>query len=259
MLQAELIKTLKKVGQLALVFLVASLVISAVARKGASSASGLSVSIEPLEGGHLLVDEKDILVTIERSFGFELEGLPLATIDVGRLERVLEEDPFILDANVYIDARNQINIEVEQREPVLRVIDNNGLNYYLDDSGLKMPLSKHFTARVLVATGNIPPHVPDFLTRKKHTLKDLFELARKLREDPFFDALFDQVYVSNQREYTLVPKVGDQKVILGPYENIDEKLRNLKVFYQEAVAYEGWQKYRTINLKYRGQVVCKRR
>ncbi len=259
MLKVELIKTLKRVGWLGLILLMASLIISAVARKGASSVSGLSVTIEPLPGGHLLVDEKDVLLTIDRSFGFELPGKPVAGTDVGRLEKVLEEDPFILDANVYIDARNEINIEVVQREPVLRIMDNNGLNYYLDESGLKMPLSNHFTARVLVATGNIPPHVPDFLERKRHTLKDLFELAGKLRADPFFDPLIDQVHVSNQREFTLIPKVGDQKIILGPYEHIDEKLRNLKVFYQEGIAYEGWQKYRTINLQYRGQVVCKRR
>ena len=42
-------------------------------------------------------------------------------------------------------------------------------------------------------------------------------------------------------------------------ENIEDKFRRLRVFYEKAASYEGWQKYRTIDLRYRGQVVCGRR
>lgn len=255
----EMRKMLKKLGWLAAVILAASLIISAVERKEASPAVGVTIEIEPLEGEHLLIKEQDILRTINRSFGFRLEGLPLGAVDIERLEKVLEEDPFILDANVYLDARNRVHISVEQREPVLRIIDNNGLNYYLDGSGLKMPLSRHYTARVLVATGNIPPHVPGFMERKKSTLKDLFLLAQDIRADAFLEALFEQVYVTVSGEFVLVPKVGDQKVVFGRYENAPAKFRNLKIFYNEALPYEGWRKYRTINLSFDGQVVCQRR
>lgn len=257
--KAEITKTLKRIGWLIALFGAAAMIISAVERKEASEATGMLVEIEPLDGGHMLILEEDVLKTIDRSFGFKLEELPLGAIDIERLERVLEEDPFIFDANAYIDAKNRINIRVEQRQPVLRIIDNNGLNYYLDKGGLKMPLSPHFTARVLVGTGYIPPHVPDFLERKQHRLKDLFLLAQRIREDDFFNALFEQVYINQKGEFVLAPKVGDQQVILGQYYNIEDKLQNLKIFYREAVPYEGWQKYRSINLSYDGQVVCKRK
>ncbi|MCD8495578.1 MAG: hypothetical protein LRY45_02455 [Bacteroides graminisolvens] len=75
----------------------------------------------------------------------------------------------------------------------------------------------------------------------------------------FFNALIEQIYVSNANEFTLIPKVGDQKIIFGKYEDVITKLENLKIFYQEALPYEGWQKYRTINVKYKGQVVCEKR
>jgi cell division protein FtsQ len=71
--------------------------------------------------------------------------------------------------------------------------------------------------------------------------------------------LIEQIYVSNTGEFTLIPKVGDQKILFGNYTNVKDKLENLKIFYQEGMPYEGWQKYRTINLKYKGQVVCERR
>ena len=138
----------------------------------------------------------------------------------------------------------------------VRVIDKNGLNYYLDGEGFKMPLSKHFTTRTLVATGNIPPHVPDFQERKKHTLKDLFLLTQFILEDEFFRTMIEQIYVTNSGDFVFVPMVGDQKIIFGKLEGMEEKFRNLRAFYDRAIPVNGWRKYRTINLKFKGQVVC---
>ena len=77
--------------------------------------------------------------------------------------------------------------------------------------------------------------------------------------DPFYSALVEQIYLSNVGEYILIPKVGQQKIILGPYEEIEDKLERLKIFYKQGIPYEGWQKYKSINLKFKDQVVCKKR
>lgn len=259
MKQPELIRMLKRIGWVSLFFLSAALVISAIERKDASLADGVDIEIEPLPDSTYLINDEDIFLSIQRSFGFQMQGLPLGALDVERLERVLKEDPFILDADVFVDAKNTLHIGVSQREPKLRIIDKNGLNYYLDEGGFKMPMSKHFSARVLVATGNIPPHVPDFQDRKKHVLKDLFYIKDLILEDDFLNALVEQIYVSNRNQYILIPKVGRQKIILGKIDDIEDKLKRLKIFYEEAVPYEGWRKYKSINLSIRGQVICKKR
>lgn len=257
MKKEEWMRTLRRLAWIAGLFVAAGLVISAMENKQASLVSGLVVEIMPLADSTLLIKEDDILKSIDRSFGFALEGKPLKAIDVTRLERVLEEDPLILDADVFVDARNVIHIEVQQRKPALRIIDRNGLNYYLDKDGIKMPLSKHFTTRVLVATGSIPPHVADFRERDDHRLRQVYELARTLQADEFYAAMIEQIHVEEDGDFILVPLVGDQRIILGAYEEVEQKLRNLKTFYKEAMPYEGWRTYRTINLKYKGQVVCK--
>lgn len=252
--------TLKRASWLfALIFSIV-IVMSAVQQRDSSLVEGVAVDIKPLEGGNTLINPEDVKRTIERTFGTPIEGLPLSEIDVERIERVLEEDPFVVDADVYVDSRSRVNVKIAQREPMLRIIDNNGLSYYLDAAGNKMPLSKHFAARVLVATGNLPPHDPRFLEReKRNRLQDVFKLSQQLLADEFFKALIDQIYVSNTGEFTLIPKVGDQKILLGSYTDVNEKLENLKIFYQEGMPYKGWQEYRTINLKYKGQVVCEKK
>jgi cell division protein FtsQ len=55
-----------------------------------------------------------------------------------------------------------------------------------------------------------------------------------------------------------VPLIGDQKIILGNARRLENKFDRLKTFYKKAMPYVGWQQYRSINLKFNGQVVCKR-
>ncbi len=257
--KADLHITLKRASWLLALFFSIAIIVSSVGKRESSAVQSVEVTIKPLSGGSALIQKKDVEISLQRAFGGKLEGMPLSSMDVGWLEKALEEDPFILNADVYLDARSRVNVHIVQREPVLRVIDANGLSYYLDKDGIKMPLSRHFAARVLVATGNIPPHDPDFLERKRHRLKDLFLLAEKISADDFYRPMIEQIYVSNTSEFTLIPKVGNQKILFGSFANADEKLENLRIFYQEGMPYEGWQKYRTINVKYKGQVVCERR
>lgn len=257
-MNAELMQTLKRLMYFVLVFGAAIIVIAAVERKQESGATGIQIEVEPLEGDHFLVDSSDIKKSIQRHFAFEWTGQQIGMLNIERLERVLEEDPLILDAEVFINARNKIHIKVEQREPVLRIIDDNGLQYYLDKDGNKMPLSKHYSARVMVATGSLPPHVPGFLEKKKHLLKDVFVLSQYIEQDRFLRSLVEQIYVSNGKIF-LAPKVGNYKIMLGTIDGMEEKFERLRLFYDEVMPYESWRKYKTVNLSYKGQIVCEKR
>jgi len=257
-MSGDLLNILKRVGALVLFFGAAIIILAAVEKKQECGARGVEIKVEPLQDGHFLIDSTDIKKTIQRSFAFEWTGQQIGLLNIERLERVLEEDPFILNADVYIDARNMIHVKVEQREPVLRIIDDNGLHYYLDKDGNKMPLSKHFSARVMVATGSLPPHVPGFLDKKKHLLKDVFLLSRYIEEDRFLRTLIEQIYVSNGK-ILLAPKIGSYKIVLGKMEGYEEKFERLRLFYDEVTPYEGWRRYKTVDLSYKGQIVCERK
>lgn len=234
------------------------LVLSAVSRKKDSFAENLEVEVVPLADGAKLITEKDVKNALAKAFGNTLEGTQIRDLEVERVERSLEEDPFVLDANAFVDAQTVLHVRIQQREPLLRVLDNSGGNYYLDKNGAKMPASKNYAARVIVATGNIPPYTPDFQEKKKHKLKDLYALTNRLLADEFLANFIQQIHVNSAGDILMVPLVGDQKIILGTMSNLESKLRRLKIFYREGMPYAGWQKYETINLKFNGQVVCKK-
>jgi cell division protein FtsQ len=254
----ELWKRVKRIGAFALVLLLGIIVVSAYEKKQGVEAAGVDVHIQPLENGHFLVDTADVQSIITKSFGYRLTERPIKWLDINRVERVLENDPFVELADVFIDANNLIHIEILQREPLFRIIDNNGLNYYLDREGNQMPLSPHFAARVLVVTGNVPPYVEDFRDREGHLLNDIFALGQLIIEDPLWNALFEQVHVTDGT-FKLIPKVGNQYIEFGAFTEVEEKFHRLEVFYQEGMPREGWNKYKAIDLRFAGQVVCIKR
>lgn len=247
-----------RISWLVFLIIVGVVLLSSVAHKKSSFADGVLVEVQALATGDKLISERDVKQALLKSFGNTLEGTELARLDVERMERVLEEDPFVLKAEAYVDQKNELHVRIAQREPILRVLDIHGGNYYLDQNGVKMPPSKNFAARVLVATGNIAPYAPDFRTQKRNTLKDLFALTQILMADEFFRSFIQQVHVNNAGEFILVPLVGDQKIVLGSARKIEDKLHRLKIFYQQGMPYAGWNLYETINLKYNGQVVCRK-
>ena len=240
------------------IVIVLFIIMTALGKRNNGRVKEIIVSIQPLQGGSDFIKEADIKTIVKRGFEEDLKDFPVGRVDVARVERVLQQDPFIQKAEAFVDANNALNIKITQKEPLLRVIDENGLNYYLDKTGFQIPPSKYFSARVPVATGAIPPYVVDFLTKKRYALKDLFALTKRIVGDDFLNALVQQIYVNPAGEFTLIPILGDQKILIGSLDHLEDKFSRLRIFYDQALPYEGWNKYETINLKFEGQIVCKR-
>jgi cell division protein FtsQ len=234
--------------------------IAAIMNKRKGNVKDIVVNIQHLQDGeNYLIMDKDVKEILRRGFEENVAEMKVSRVDVQRAEKILEQDPFIANSEVFIDADNKLNIKIVQREPICRVIDNNGLNYYMDNNGIKMPPSKYFSARVPIVTGAVPPHVTDFLARKKYGLKDVYYLVKQLQADEFYKTFIQQIVVDAGGEFTLIPVLGDQKIRIGTIEDLDDKLKRIRIFYDEAMPYEGWRKYATISVKYRGQIVCKKK
>ena len=250
----------RKMGGVVIGFLLVMLVLVLIFRKKGSQVKEILVDITHLTDGESdFIKEKDIKEIVKRAFEADLSFAKVGQVDVKRVETILEKDPFVENAEVFIDASSNLNIKITQREPILRVIDNNGLNYYLDKNGFRTPLSKYFSARVPIVTGAVAPYVSDFLERKKYGLKDVFLLVQRLNADAFFAPMVQQIIVDASGEFTLVPILGDQTIRIGTIDDLDEKLERLKTFYKQAMPYEGWKTYRSISVKYKNQIVCKKK
>jgi cell division protein FtsQ len=169
---------------------------------------------------------------------------------------------------VYEENNGNLQVDVIQREPILRIINRKYESFYIDGSGTLLPVNPEFSARVLVANGFIddsyyknPNYRINILSVSDSIYSDslmtsLYKLAMFISHDPFLRSQVDQVYVNEEREFELIPLVGDHVIVLGDANDLEEKFGKLMAFYRLGLNTIGWNKYRIINIKYKNQVVC---
>lgn len=198
-------------------------------------------------------DEVDDILQIH---SHALIGHKMERINLHDLQNKLKANPFIEYAKVYADMDGIITIEISQRQPVLRVMNRFDQDFYVDQHGLKMPLSANFTARVLVANG----YIDELFANRVDTLHtaiamELFKTVDYIRKDSLWDAQIAQIYVNREHEIELIPRVGNNRILLGNADSLDVKFHNLLVFYKKALPRVGWEAYKLINIKYANQVI----
>lgn len=176
-------------------------------------------------------------------------------------------NPYLESAHVYATIDGIIRIEVAQRNPVVRVINYNNEHFYIDNKGGFMPIGDDYSTRVPVASGFIFDRmtqrslafaVPMVDTTSKPILEQVYEVAGFIQKDGFWNSQIEQIYVNQKFEIELVPRVGNHTILLGNSENLQTKMDNLLMFYQEGASKLGWQSYSKLNLKFANQVVCTR-
>ena len=215
--------------------------------------------------GNFFVTNDDVLDMIF-SKGDSLVGSPITSIPIAVYERHIAADPSVKRAEVYTKHNGVFAVKVYQRDPILRVFNNDGESYYVDKDGWVMPVSDNYTARVPVASGFIADkqHVMQRFNvaemtdslKKRSTLDELFELATFIRNDEFWKANIQQIRVEQNGELTLIPTVGDHHILLGRTEKMEQKFKKLLMFYNKGLNKTGWDQYSHINLKYKDQVIC---
>jgi cell division protein FtsQ len=218
--------------------------------------------------GHYFIEPRDVMDVLN-SRGSRIKGSTMKDINTGVLEKIVYSNPFVGKAEVYSTIDGHVNIDVWQRNPVLRIVNRENEHFYVDDQGAFMPVSDKYSCPVIVASGNIfddyaeknlnyaVPNLRD--TNALPILVQLNEIALYLKHNDFWDAQIEQIYVNELSEIELIPRVGNQKILIGNSSNLEEKMNNLFIFYKEGVSKAGWESYGTINLKFKDQVICTRK
>ena len=190
-------------------------------------------------------------------------------INIPELEKALNSHPAIQNAEVSADMNGEIKVEILQRSPVLRLINKSGESYYIDSKSRLMPLNENYSARVLIASGEIAePFARRYefsvdqirknkLFKEVSLLDDIMDVADCINADTVLTQLIHQIYINKDKEIELFPAIGNHKIVFGDAQGIAEKFNKLKLFYSEGLSKsDSWTKYSTINLKYKNLVVC---
>ena len=196
-------------------------------------------------------------------------GQNYGKLGIPELEKALNTHPAVENAEVSATLNGEIKVEVTQRTPVVRIINKDGESYYIDKQSKLMPLNENYSARVIVANGeifepydrkyqyNVNQIAKNETFSKVSILDDVLAVTRYIQEDTLLSNLIHQIYVTKDQEIELFPVFGCQKIVLGNAQFLEEKLNKLKLLYKQGInKTDSWNKYASLNLKYKNMVVC---
>ena len=174
----------------------------------------------------------------------QLYNLPKDNLDLKEMEFLLESDDMIKSAQVYLTVNGEVRTRIEQKQPIARVYSD--ATFYIDEDGLWMPLSPQHSARVPLVTGVV----------EKENLEAVYTMALKVYRDSFLKTYITEIHQNENKEISLKMRLLDFEVLVGTLEDLDEKIKNLKAFYQKAKKDKVLDIYKSVNLQFENQVVC---
>ncbi len=224
---------------------------SATKMQKSKALKNLSISIKNDKYGFVTEDDiRDVLLNIYN----DGDTVMLSELDVKKMERMVAGNPWVQDAEVYIDNNLTLHATVTQRVPVVRVFDKDGGTYYLDRSSSAMPTSLKYNHYTMVVT-----NAPSLLKEDSATnsiKSQILSVVNYIQKDTFWRAQVSQVIVRDDISFEIVPVLGNHKIIIGDTTNLDVKFNNLFAFYNNVLNEVGWDKYDELDLSYKGQLVA---
>lgn len=211
-----------------------------------------------VEGKETFIDQQDISSMIHEKFG-RVVGRSLNEIPLQKIENELKKSPYVSEADVHMDMDGTMQVQVMQREVVVRVINQAGQEFYVDSKNQKIPVTLKYVPHVMVANGNIKEGYKKALEPVQSTIvKDLVDVVAHTKHDDLWSNQIVQLYVNEDRDIELIPRVGEQTLIIGNADSLDYKLSRLATFYKHIMPRVGTGAYNKVNVKYGGQIICER-
>lgn len=229
-------------------------------RKAIKTCASVNIEIDH-ESGVSFITEDQVLAIAEEHCNNDT-----SEISVRNIEKHLLEIPVVKSCDVYMDLNGLMHISIKQRQPVARIYFEDGNEQYMDTEGKLMPVTYGAPVRVIIINGKIAsPLSFKALANPADSLSnttigdELFAITQDIQAKEFWKAMIEQVYRNENGEYVLIPKVGGQEIIVGDAGNVKEKLEKLMLFYEKGMTKKGWEEYKTLNIKFKNQVIARKK
>lgn len=197
-----------------------------------------------------LIKEEDVLTWISHR---KLVGEQLDKIELSEAEQHLRDMPQIKNCEMHIDLRGTLTVEIEPHLPIARLLKDNAPDLYLSNEGVLFPTSPNYAARVMLLSG-------DFFMNKTTMTDDksvnLLSFLNFVESNELWKAQFTQTNVDRHGRMEIVPLLGDHLIEFGQPEEVEAKLRRLKVFYKQIYPVKNWSNFSKVSVAYANQVVC---
>lgn len=222
--------------------------------------SGLEVAVlDSMQNS--FVSKTDVKRYIDNEYGRYI-GTVIDSIDLVRIEEIIDGRSAVLKSQAYVTTDGILHVEVTQRKPVVR-FQKSGGGFYADAEGYIFPLQKTYASHVQVIDGNIPLAANSGYKgaiedpKEMEWFERMMDIVNFIEKSRTWKDKIVQISVDEKKDIILIPREGDERFIFGQPVEIEEKFRKMEKYYTHIVPAKGSGHYKVVDLKYKGQIVCR--
>lgn len=204
---------------------------------------------------------KGIRMMLDRS-NIQYKGVKADSLDLVKIEETIESRSAVLRSEAYVTKDGTLHIDITQRKPVVRFQKKDG-GFYADAQGCIFPLQNSFASHVQIIDGHIPiaansgykGEIAD--TAEKAWFDRMMSLVNYIETSGEWKSKIVQIHVMADGDLMLIPRSGKERFIFGQTERLDEKFALMKKYYTAIVPEKGSDRYREVDLRFKGQIICR--
>lgn len=189
-------------------------------------------------------------------------GLRLDSVNLEKIESIVLGHSAVRSCEAWLTDDGTLHIELTQRQPAVR-FDDGSNGYYCDADGFIFPLQARGSVDVPVVDGKLPLSVKRGFKGspasegEREWLGKILALAAYMRGTPWEENIRN-INVREDGNLVLVPAEGREKFIFGPPVRIAEKFSLMERYYTAVAPSKEGGYYSTVDLRYKGQLVCRK-
>lgn len=197
------------------------------------------------------------------SAGLDPKGKIRAEVELKKIEDLIESEVYVDSVEVYSDLDGTCWVKIAPRKPIVRINSSDGWDFYLTENLTVLPTVYPYFYSVPIVNGNFKfdfdrnfyGSIEKKYPKLEINLKKLINFVQGVQKDDFARDLVVQMWVDLSWRVTLVPNVGDQVVVFGDLDDVDQKLDKLGRFYKTRVGDRWWERCAVVNLEFKNQII----
>lgn len=190
-------------------------------------------------------------------------GQRIDSVDLCGIEKVLDSKSAILKSEAWTQDDGTLHICITQREPaaMFKTPDH---SFYVDDRGFIFPVQGEI-ADVQLIDGAIPLYEPAGYKGAASTpegrawISSMLEVLDYIKHSKRWSSKFERINVLANGDLTLIPREGRERFIFGKPCEPAVKLARIAEYYTKIAPAVEPDSYATVNVKYKGQIVCRKK
>lgn len=198
--------------------------------------------------GHYFVTLEELNNSVQIPIGVKPDSLDYLGI-INQVERI----PYVKYADVQVEPGGNLVIEITERRPIA-LLANQSDKIYVDGDGIRLELILGKTVDVPVLYGFKTKPMSD--TLNSQAFLSVSDFLKEMQKQDVSNATISEVAWTNDQGVVALTNENGVKLVFGK-NDFETRLRNWEAFYGEIIKTKGIASMRSIDLRFRNQIVTR--